>query len=89
MHDFVDPSLGKAIPYGVCDIGRNEGWVSVGVTHDTAEFAVATIRRWWLKMGRRVYPHAQELLITAVVAATVLACGYGRGSYRGWLMTWR
>jgi len=65
MHDFVDPELGKAIPYGVYDIGRNEGWVSVGVTHDTSEFAVATIRRWWLKMGRRVYPAARELLITA------------------------
>jgi transposase len=65
MHDFADPALGKAIPYGVYDIGRNEGWVSVGVTHDTSEFAVATIRRWWLKMGRPVYPAARELLITA------------------------
>lgn len=65
MHDFPDPDLGKAIPYGVYDIGRNEGWVSVGVTHDTSEFAVATIRRWWIKMGRRVYPTARELLITA------------------------
>lgn len=65
MHDFVDPNLGKAIPCGVYDIGRNEGWVSVGVTHDTSEFAVATIRRWWVKMGRQVYPTARELLITA------------------------
>jgi transposase len=65
MHDFADPELGKAIPYGVYDIGRNEGWVSVGVTHDTSEFAVATLRRWWLKMGRLVYPTASELLITA------------------------
>jgi hypothetical protein len=65
MHDFPDPELGKAIPYGVYDIGRNEGWVSIGVTHDTAEFAVATIRRWWLKMGRMVYPEAKEFLITA------------------------
>ncbi len=64
-HDFPDPDLGKAIPYGVYDIGRNEGWVSVGVTHDTSEFAVATIRRWWLKMGRSVYPGARELLIMA------------------------
>lgn len=64
-HDFPDAELGKAIPYGVYDIGRNEGWVSVGVTHDTSEFAVATIRRWWLKMGRLVYPTARELLITA------------------------
>ena len=65
LHDFADPNFGKAIPYGVYDIGRNEGWVSVGVTHDTAEFAVATIRCWWLKMGQRVYPQARELLITA------------------------
>jgi transposase len=65
MHDFADPDLGKAIPYGVYDIGRNEGWVSVGVTHDTSEFAVATIRRWWVKMGRRAYPTAREFLIMA------------------------
>jgi hypothetical protein len=65
MHDFADPDLGKAIPYGVYDLGRNEGWVSVGVTHDTAEFAAATIRRWWVKMGRQAYPSARELLITA------------------------
>jgi hypothetical protein len=65
MHDFPDPELGKAIPYGVYDIGRNEGWVSVGVTHDTAEFAVSTIRRWWYRMGSKVYPTAKELLITA------------------------
>ncbi len=65
MHDFPDPEKGKAIPYGVYDIGRNEGWVSVGVTHDTAEFAVQTIRQWWYRMGREVYPSAYELLITA------------------------
>lgn len=65
MHDFPDPSLGKAIPYGVYDVGRNEGWVSVGVTHDTADFAVATIRRWWERMGRSMYEHAGALLITA------------------------
>ena len=65
MHDFVDPELGKVVPYGVYDIGRNEGWVSVGTDHDTAQFAVATIRRWWLKMGRHTYADAQELLITA------------------------
>ena len=65
MHDFVDPDLGKAIPYGVYDVGRNEGWVSVGVTHDTSEFAVATIRRWWFKMGQLAYPDARELLVTA------------------------
>lgn len=65
VHDFPDKELGKAIPYGVYDIGRNEGWVSVGVTHDTSEFAVETIRRWWFNMGRHVYPNAEKILITA------------------------
>jgi hypothetical protein len=65
IHDFADKQLGKVIPYGVYDIGRNEGWVSVGVTHDTAEFAVETIRRWWKTMGSAVYPEATELLVTA------------------------
>lgn len=65
VHDFVDPKLGKAIPYGVYDLRRNVGWVSVGLTHDTASFAVATIRRWWRHMGRKTYPRARSLLITA------------------------
>jgi hypothetical protein len=65
MHDFRDEDLGVAIPYGVYDMGRNEGWVSVGIDHDTAEFAVASIRRWWQRMGNRIYPRAKELLITA------------------------
>lgn len=65
VHDFMDSKLGKAIPYGVYDIQRNEGWVSVGIDHDTGEFAVETIRRWWRRMGRRAYPNATELLITA------------------------
>jgi hypothetical protein len=65
VHDFVDPRLGKAIPYGVYDLGRNVGWVSVGVTHDTAAFAVNTIRRWWRQLGRQAYPRARSLLITA------------------------
>jgi hypothetical protein len=65
MHDFPDPNLGKVSPYGVYDVGRNEGWMSVGLTHDTAEFAVESIRRWWTRMGRRAYPQAKELLITA------------------------
>ena len=65
VHDFVDPRLGKVIPYGVYDLSRNEGWGNVGVTHDTASFAVASIRRWWSQMGTRRYPHARELLITA------------------------
>jgi hypothetical protein len=65
VHDFMDKELGKAIPYGVYDIGRNDAWVNVGVDHDTAEFAVASIERWWTTMGRKVYPDASELLITA------------------------
>ncbi len=65
MHDFADPALGKVIPYGVYDIGRNEGWVSVGISHDTAQLAVEAIRRWWLQMGKPAYPAAPKLLITA------------------------
>ena len=65
VHDFVQPGLGRAIPYGVFDLGANTGWVSVGIDHDTAAFAVASIRHWWQAMGRRAYPHARRLLITA------------------------
>ena len=65
VHDFPDPKVKKAIPYGVYDLTRNEGWVSVGIDHDTARFAAASIKRWWRKMGRRRYPRAKELLITA------------------------
>jgi len=65
VHDFVIPELGKGIPYGVYDLTRNAGWVSVGVDHDTASFAVRTIQRWWKKMGSPVYPRARSLLITA------------------------
>jgi len=65
MHDFVDRKLGRATPYGIYDIGRNSGWVSVGMDHDTAEFAVETIRRRWRSMGRQVYPQSSRLLITA------------------------
>ena len=64
-HDFVDEELGRATPYGIYDLGRNSGWVSVGMDHDTAEFAVETIRRWWRTMGKPVYPAAKRLLITA------------------------
>jgi Rhodopirellula transposase DDE domain len=64
-HDFPNPQIGKAIPYGVYDRGRNEGWVNVGCDHDTASFAVESIRRWWRCMGRKVYPDATELLISA------------------------
>lgn len=65
VYDFLDKKLGKAIPYGVYDLTHNEGWVSVGIDHDTAEFAVESIRRWWWHMGSGVYPEATELLITA------------------------
>jgi hypothetical protein len=65
VHDFLIPEQGKAIPYGVYDLTRNEGWVSVGIDHDTARFAVNAIRRWWQLMGRRAYPKATSLLITA------------------------
>lgn len=65
VHDFPDPKMGKAIPYGVYDLACNEGWVSVGIDHDTAEFACASIQRWWIEMGSARFPRATKLLITA------------------------
>ena len=65
VHDFPDKKLGKAIPYGVYDLACNEGWVSVGIDHDTAEFACASIERWWQEMGSARFPRATKLLITA------------------------
>jgi Rhodopirellula transposase DDE domain len=65
VHDFPDPAVAKAIPYGVYDVGANSGWVSVGTDHDTAAFAVATLRRWWEQLGRVDYPQADRLLVTA------------------------
>jgi transposase len=65
VHDFPDKKLGKAIPYGIYDLVSNEGWVSVGIDHDTAQFAVASIRRWWNEMGASRFPRAQKLMITA------------------------
>jgi hypothetical protein len=65
VHDFLIPGLGRAVPYGVYDIGENAGWVSVGIDHDTASFAVNAIRRWWQLMGRARYPNATRLTITA------------------------
>jgi hypothetical protein len=65
IHDFPDPQLGKAIPYGVYDVGRKLGWVSVGCDHDTASFAVASIRQWWTQMGSDLYKKAKQLLICA------------------------
>ena len=64
MHDFVDEA-GKVAPYGVYDLQQNEAWVSVGISHDTAEFAVETVRTWWNEMGAAAYPHATSLVITA------------------------
>jgi transposase len=64
-YDFTNKELGKAIPYGVYDVTFNQGWVSVGTDHDTARFAIATLRRWWEVMGHPIYPNARELLITA------------------------
>jgi transposase len=64
-HDFRDKELGVAIPYGVYDLTRNDGWVSVGIDHNTAEFATESVRRWWERMGSLAYPDADELLLTA------------------------
>jgi hypothetical protein len=64
-YDFPDPQRGHVRPYGIYDLSRNEGWVNVGISRDTAQFAVESIRRWWHKMGHERYPQAQELLITA------------------------
>lgn len=79
VYDFIDAELGKVAPYGVFDVTANQGWVSVGVDHDTAEFAVESIRRWWREMGRPLYPNAKRLLITA-------DCG-GSNGYR--VRLWR
>jgi hypothetical protein len=65
VHDFIDKDLGKVAPYGVYDLANNVGWVGVGISHDTAEFAVATIAKWWRRLGRRRYSKARSLLITA------------------------
>jgi hypothetical protein len=65
VHDFLMPELGRVSPYGVYDLGENEAWVSVGTDHDTAAFAVESIRRWWRSMGEPLYPEAKRLLITA------------------------
>ena len=73
-HDFIDEELGKAIPYGIYDVGRDEGWVSVGISADTAQFAVAAIKAWWRQLGSKRYPNAKTLTVTA-------DCG-GSNSYR-------
>jgi hypothetical protein len=76
IHDFPDEKLGKAIPYGVYDLGANTGWVGVGTDHDTAAFAVATRGRWWETMGKALYPTADRLLVTADAG--------GSNGYRVW-----
>jgi len=65
VHDFPDKKLGKAVPYGILDIASNRGYVNVGINHDTGEFSVASIERWWQTLGKKRYPHAQRLLVTA------------------------
>ena len=77
VHDFPHDASGKAIPYGIYDMGRNEAWVNVGRDHDTPAFAVASIRRWWKAMGKRAYPNAEELFIAADAGGTLHE---GRGS---------
>jgi hypothetical protein len=79
-HDFQDPALGKAIPYGVYDVTHDVGWVNVGIDHDTAEFAVAALRQWWQRLGRATYPGARELL--------VIADGGGSNGSRNRLWKW-
>ena len=78
VHDFIDPALGKANPYGVYDVTNNTGWVSVGTDHDTAAFAVNTIATWWVQVGQPLHPNASRLLICADgggSTVTALACG--------------
>ena len=65
VHDFKDEALGKAVPYGVYDLAADAGWVSVGVGHDTAEFAVETLRRWWRNLGAAAYQRSRRVLVTA------------------------
>ncbi len=65
VHDFEDKELGKVIPYGIYDVADNSGWVSVGIDHDTSDFAIDSILAWWKHMGRKIYPQAQELLVMA------------------------
>jgi hypothetical protein len=70
VHDFPDPQLAGRAPNGVYDVGANRGWVGVGTDHDTAAFAVQTLRRWWPQVGRRTYPQAKRLLVCAVAGGS-------------------
>ena len=80
VHDFLIKELGRAVPYGIYDLAANSGWVSVGVDHDTAAFAVNSIRQWWLTVGRGRYPNATRLLITATPAPAKAGGGGSNGS---------
>jgi hypothetical protein len=80
VHDFLIKELGRAVPYGVDDLAANAGWVSVGVDHDRAAFAVNRIRQWWLTVGRARYPEATRLLITAKPAPAKAGGGGSNGS---------
>ena len=85
VHDFQDKELGKAIPYGVYDITNNQGWVSVGIDHDTAQFAARSIRRWWEEMGAARFPRAGSWRSRPTAgAATAVGRGCGRWRCRGW-----
>jgi Rhodopirellula transposase DDE domain len=74
VHDFIDPELGKAIPYGIYDISRDEGWVTVGIDHDTAQFAVSSITQWWKAMGRksRARTFSPERVLVAAIRFTTV-----------------
>lgn len=85
-YDFPDKKIPKASPYGVYDITKNEGWVSVGISHDTAEFAVATIKKWWLKMGKKRYPKAKKFSLRLIAEeVTIGVLGFGNWNYKSWL----
>ncbi len=87
VHDFLIPELGRASPYGVYDVAQNTGWVGVGVDHDTASFAVETIRRWWYAMGSERYPKAKNCLsLRMAEAAMDLASVCGNWNCKGWLI---
>jgi hypothetical protein len=85
VHDFPDPKAGQGDPYGVYDLGRNTGWVGVGTDHDTAGFAVATLRRWWQQVGSLAGPRPTGCWsVPMLAAATATGSGPGRPSWPGW-----
>jgi hypothetical protein len=89
VHDFLIKELGRAVPYGIYDLAANAGWVSVGMNHDTAAFAVQSIRRWWQDIGCKRYPAAKRLTSPATgAAATDRACGCGSSNCKSWLANW-